>query len=251
MKSIFHIPLVVVLASCSSSSGQPVDLGDDNIESAGQTLASYEGAWDGYMEAFELPSGSDRLRILLDSSGQGSVEFGDVPAITPFSDPSRGYPEDEPFDTQAFTPNYAAPREGFVYPVHDAAVSDGRIELVVWGSDIVSDFCAAQSQIRQTLSTPSSYTCSPTGDGYGQGDEGCVDASPDSSTFGMSFDCGLIKTCLAGCVCDETSCTSVRHPGRELVLDGSLAMDGTQLVGTLVLQGVDNGGRVTVRLTKL
>jgi hypothetical protein len=38
----------------------------------------------------------------------------------------------------------------------------------------------------------------------------------------------------------------MRQPGQELALDGSLTMDGNQLVGTLVLRGE----RVTVRLTK-
>jgi hypothetical protein len=171
------------------------------------------------------------------------VEFGDAPAIPAFSDPTKGYPESDPFDSQDFMASYFGPREGFMYPVHDASVTDGRIKLLAWGPDLVSDFCAAQTQ---TYPTFLGYTCSPTGDGYGQSDMGCFDANPASSTFGMPFDCGLVKTCLAGCTCDETSCTSMRQPGQELALDGSLTMDGNQLVGTLVLRGE----RVTVRLTK-
>jgi hypothetical protein len=251
MKSTIYVGLVAVLASCSSGTGQPVDLGDDAVDSSGQTLASYEGNWDGYIEAFEFSSGSDRLRISLDASGQGSVEFGEAAPLAPFSNPTVGYPESDPFDTPGFVPNYTGPREGFSYPVHDAAVSDGRIELVVWGSDIVEDFCAAQTEIYQTFSIPSRNTCSPTGDSYGESDEGCMDVAVESSTSGMQFDCGLVKTCLAGCACDETSCTSLRHQGTELALDGSLAMNGTQLVGTLVLHGVAGVDRVTVRLTKL
>jgi hypothetical protein len=245
MKLINFVPLALVLTACSTDSGN-VDLGDDKVGSSAQTLQDYEGDWDGYAEAYEFPSGSDRLRISLDANGNGTIQFGEAPALAPFTNPNIGYPESDPFDTIGYSPDYNAPREGFDYPVHEAGVADGRLRFSARGSDIVRDFCEAQTEIHETGNTPTSYTCSPSGGSYGEGDEGCADVRVGSSTEGMIFDCGLIKTCFHGCVCDATSCSSRQDPGTEIELDGALTPDDSALVGTLVIPSA----RITVRLTR-
>lgn len=250
MKSISIVPLLLLALAACSGDRDNVNLGDDNLGSAAQTLEDYAGVWDGYVEAFQFDSGSDRLRLTLDAQGNGALEFGDQPAIAPFSNPAIGYPEEEPFTDPSFIPRYTDPHEGFAYPVHEAAVTDGRVKLIAWGTDIVSNFCAAQAPL-DSLETPLRYNCSPVGGGIGANATGqCLDSRVGSSTFGMSFDCGVALTCAFGCVCDATSCSAPRRENEELTVDGALKADGNELVGTLLLGPADDKTRVTVRLTK-
>ena len=66
----------------------------------------------------------------------------------------------------------------------------------------------------------------------------------------MIFDCGLIKTCFHGCVCDATSCSSRSDVGTAIELDGALTMNDNALVGTLVIPTAGQPARITVRLTR-
>jgi hypothetical protein len=65
-------------------------------------------------------------------------------------------------------------------------------------------------------------------------------------------DCGFVTTCSGGtgCSCDAEGCSSSRHEGRELGLDGALENDGDTLIGTLVVPGASAPARITVRLTR-
>src|SRR4051812_42637128 len=124
MKTISNI---IALLTCTTAlnacaSNKPVDLGDDKTGTTAQGLAAYEGAWDGYVEAYKFPSGSDRVRITLDAEGQGTIEVGDAPAIPPFTDPNVGYPTTDPrFPDVVDSDLYTRPHEGYGYPVGDAA----------------------------------------------------------------------------------------------------------------------------------
>ncbi len=240
MNNFRLIPLVLALVACSSAGGN-VDLGDNDTAKTGQSLSDYEGIWDGYVEAYRFDSGSDRLRVALDRNGHGSIQFGDAPPIPPFSNPDVGYPPGVPFNFIGYSA--AIPHEGFDYPLYDANVTQGRIKFTAWGTDIVADFCAAQIHIVPSLARPTGYTCSLTGDGWAMGDEDTC-SNPRTAE---PIDCGQIQTCFKSCNCSETSCTTVRHPGSELVFDGVLRDRGHSLDGTLVLLDAQ---RVTVRLTR-
>jgi hypothetical protein len=238
------VSLALVLAACGG--GDPkVDLGDDNSMSVAQGLAAYQGAWDGYAEAYKFESGSDRVRITLDATGQGTIELGDSPAISPFTDPSVGYPTSWPFDSETYQIySHSVPHEGFGYPVADAAVTSGRLSFIFWGTDLVKDWCEAHEP------TPGS-TCGASRS-YGQNGTVCTDEA------GEPIDCGLLKTCAHACTCDEDSCTSRRDEWERMELDGALTADGDELVGTLVVVPASHGftgslepqDRVTVRLTR-
>jgi hypothetical protein len=236
------VPVILALAGCSSSR-EDVDLGDDDVASVASSLEDYQGTWQGYAEAFEFDSAGEEVRITLDQLGQGSIAFGHGDPLPPFSDPQVGYPESDPFDTLGFFPSYDAPRSGFEYPVHDATVDDGRIRFIAWGTDLVADWCAAQPSYYDDANQPAAYTCSPAGRSFAQGDEGCFTGSALNPTV---HDCGVVKICMTGCECDESSCAALHRPGDELKLDGALESVTGNLVGTLVV----NDDRVTVRLVR-
>ena len=61
--------------------------GEDDPEKTGATLGDYAASWEGHVEAYTFPSGSDRVRLTLDSSGNGTLVLGEdwVPWPAPFS----------------------------------------------------------------------------------------------------------------------------------------------------------------------
>jgi hypothetical protein len=244
-KRLFAIvPLTVSLSACGSDN-QKVDLGDDGKPgSTAQGLAAYEGTWDGYAEAYHFDQGSDRVRVTLDSAGNGTIRLGDAPEIAPFSNPAIGYPEDLPFTDEAFSFSYLPAHAGFAYPVLDASVESGRLHFDFWGSDIVKAWCEAQTPYPDGGTPAGNYSCNPGGSGFGQSGGVCYN-EPE-----VVVDCGFVKTCLAACSCNAQGCHATRYKGSGLELDGVLENDGDTLVGTLVVLGGSAPERITIRLTR-
>lgn len=240
MKNFSLVPFALALVACSSG-GSNVDLGDNETAKTGQSLSDYEGTWDGYVEAYQFESGSDRLRVALDQNGHGAIQFGDAPPIPPFSNPDLGYPPGTPINFLEYSAE--VPEEGFDYPLYDASVTQGRIKFTVWGTDIAADFCAAQTHILPSLAYPSGYTCSLVGDSWAMDDE---DTCRGSFPGAGPVDCGQVQTCQKACICSATSCTTLRRPERALVFDGVLRDSGHSLEGTLVAPNE----RLTVRVTR-
>lgn len=236
-------PFWVWLSACGGDN-QKLDLGDDGTASStAQGLAAYEGTWDGYVEAYQFDQGSDRVRLTLDSLGNGTIRLGDAPEIAPFSNPAIGYPAEDPFTDEAFSPVYYVSREGFAYPVLDARVDSGRLHFDFWGTDIVKPWCEAQTPYPDGATPPGHYTCNPGGAGFGQTGTVC-------DNNGDEIDCGFVKTCLSGCSCDAQGCDAQRYPERRLELDGVLENEGDTLGGTLVVADTNGLARVTVHLTR-
>lgn len=243
MKTISSIIVLVTCVSALSgcASNKPVDLGDDKTGTTAQGLADYEGAWDGYVEAYKFASGSDRLRITLDAEGQGTIEVGDAPAIPPFTDPNVGYPTTDPPSEDAYLDTH----EGYGYPVGDAAVHDGRITFTAWTSDLQKAWCEAQtSYVDDNALWGTGHSCLGVGDWTewtSQPDGTCVDVG------GTALDCGFITMCRLVCTCDASGCTSGRmFEHTKLQVDGALETDGQTLAGTLVLPDA----RATIRLER-
>lgn len=239
------------LVACSSDA-KKVDLGDDNSDSTALGLAAYEGVWDGHVEARQFQSGSDRVRITLDAEGHGNIELGDAPAFAPFTDPSVGYPTEWSYDDPNF-PTYAHSdaQEGFAYPVQDAQVTHGRLSFSFWLTDLVKDWCAAQTALLDNGSMPPRWACTSPG-GFGWPPEGGC-----TTTGGAPGDCGRAILCNGVCACDSVSCNAQREVWQQSKLDGALTEEGDSLVGTLLLpplgEGITGSGdfeRVTVRVMR-
>ena len=87
------LALVLTLAAgCTAST--KVDIGEGTAPPPGllgASLIDYAGTWDGYAEAFTWNDGSDRIRIMLDANGVGTIRLGNAPDFPP-PDPDRAYP---------------------------------------------------------------------------------------------------------------------------------------------------------------
>lgn len=243
------VPFVFALAACSSSGGK-VDIGDDKRGTIAQSLADYAGSWDGYVEAYQFPGGTDRVRVTLDGNGQGTLEVGDGPPFAPPSDPTIGYPDpnDPVFADSITLASYALPRPGLSYPVHEAVFESGRIRFSILGSDPIAPWCEMQQSYLEVGAIPEQYSCI-LGGGYVQSDVGCF--SGDGSLVPRpQLDCGQAKTCAGACDCTATECHGRQGVEVESHLDGALAAgNGDELVGTLVLpQHI--APRVTIRMSR-
>jgi hypothetical protein len=130
--------LALTPLACSNES--TVDIGGNT----GSKLSDYAASWDGYAEAFQFESGSDRIRIVLDANGQGTLEVGDGPMLPP-PDPDVGWPPGVTLD--GLVQNQAVLKVGFRYPIQQARVEANRIQLTVTPAELYRPWCQAQTPI--------------------------------------------------------------------------------------------------------
>src|SRR5262245_32135807 len=119
------VPACLVLGACSAD---PVNLGDGRLGVDRSALSSYAAVWEGYAEAYEFSSGSDRVRLVLDANGAGTFSFGVGEPLPQPTDPDAAFPF-QPAEGPtgygfAAVPN---PLEGFAYGVSGALVEDERL----------------------------------------------------------------------------------------------------------------------------
>lgn len=233
----------VALGAFACSGADPVDIGNNDAVKTGATLSDYAAEWDGYVEAYKFPSGSDRLRISLDAHGNGYVRFGDQPLWPPPTDPDVGYANT--VELRSTWTN--KPDEGFPYSVFQASVDDKRIRLGTQNEELFKEWCELQTPYYQ--SRQDVYTCMPEWDRATMPDPGnCL---IQTSTGTVPVDCGKLTLCQtidSPCSCTATGCTvpPLASLGRASTqLDAALEDGGDTLVGTLLLED-----RVTVRLTR-
>jgi hypothetical protein len=223
------------LAACSN--GTPVDIGDDRVESLGESLTDYAGSWDGYAEVFRFDDGSDRIRLVLGDDGTGVLEVGESEAL-PEPDPDDVYPPSAPFD-----PSYPMdiPLQtlvsGFSYPIDGASVESRRIRIATTTQEIYREWCGLQMPYLVQGATPTYYSCVP-GGGYSYFEGVCTDGD------GVEINCGKLA-CGGACNCSEAAC-GIREAA-DVQLDATLQAGGEELRGSLVI-----GSRlINVQLTRL
>jgi hypothetical protein len=274
-------PLLILCAAGSlvACSGDKANIGNTNV--IGAQLSDYAATWDGYVEAATFqPDGSDRVRLTIDASGQGTLRVGDAALFPAPSDPNVGYPPGVAYNGPSSVNTGLA--GGFLYPIYATQVQADRIQLGANPADLFGAWCALQTPIpfyETTIvgvvedggvvvptndgGTPISvsgivdggvvstfYSCVPNEPGM-FGSSGCALQNPDGSS--TPVDCGKLSLCelSLACQCSATGCTSYPVAASTPVgnypveLDGALDATGTMLTGTLNL-----GTRVTVHLTK-
>lgn len=258
------LALAVALFGCSG--GEPVSIGND--EKTGESLSDYGASWDGYIEGTTLPSGSDRVRLVLDANGDGYLQLGDMPLLDPPSDAGAPYPNDPNYpqyvqfgDADWFL------KEGFRYTVQNANVEQKRIRLSVASWEFYKQWCELQTSYANPDPNGSPpYNCQPMyvhGVNLAQDGKcyaGSADDIPpldplDAPQIPPHYDysalheipCFLSSYCNGGsitpCACSADGCTSTDNT--QLTLDAALEEGGNELTGTLVF--TDN---FTVRLTR-
>lgn len=244
--------LLVASAPTGAACGQGSSGGSQTKE---YTLVDYMARWDGYAEAFTFNDGSDRVRLVLDASGNGTLEVGDRPPVPPVTDPAAGPPGDWNLPTNH---SFAYLRPGFRYPVYEPRVEAKRLRLGADYHDSWRDWCGMQTPTYSELA--GRHTCSPdvtTQDASGA----CYFTDPATQTLVpmdcLRYDfCQMPSPCSCGvspmlCECTATSCEAPRRTAAGaffVKIDAALEEDATELVGTLAID--DIAQRFTIRLTR-
>jgi hypothetical protein len=241
--------LALTMAACGQ--GSPGD-----GQTAGYTLVDYVARWDGYAEAFTFRDGSDRVRLVLNANGQGTLQVGDAPLAPAVTDPSLGPPGVWDIE-QSY--QYAWLNTGFLYPLYEPNVDAKRIRLGADYHDAWRDWCAMQTPVySQHLGD---YSCAP--DLTTEDDTSCfyTDAATGAlvqiDCLRAAF-CEMVSPCTCGtrptpmvCACTASGCEAPRTTaiGAFFVkIDAALEDDGASLVGTLAIDDVEQ--RYTIRLTR-
>src|SRR6478752_1246764 len=123
-----------------SAVNEPVDIGDCYT---GEHLEDYAAEWEGYAEAYNFADGSDKVRLKLDASGNGTLEIGNSPALPIATDPNVGYPASYKSDSSFEQFTYLFP--GFAYAVDTATVESARIRFTLNPWQIARDWCEMQT----------------------------------------------------------------------------------------------------------
>lgn len=249
--SVCVLGAVLMLVGCSEGT---VDIGKDrNSTTFGEKLSDYDGAWDGYAEAFVFPltNESDRLRIVIDAAGQGTLQIGEGSASVP---PVEATPPPGPWTRWEESAWTMAP--GFAYPLHDLRVDERRLRFTINGSDLFAPWC--QAQIPTYYEAFGNYACGPLSVGsdmFAPVDE-CFTPATTFPEDREPIECGRAMLCCndraAACVCTATSCAPASRPELLITADLSLTGEGDDMVGTVVIGNVDPQAteRVTVRLSR-
>lgn len=232
MKNAMDATRWLVLLALAACSADP----EPGVERSGvdrSALASYSALWAGYFEAYELPSGSDRVLLELDAAGDGRLTIGQG---TP---PSPPIDEDNAFDFA--TPSsydYGPLREGFEFSIRGARVEDERIRFEVDAREIYEAACAVQTPVELTTrfdpDSTATHSCLPE-QGFDYGTEaGCFvggeSDTPGAVYGGTPVSCSKQTLCRDLCDCTEQGCSARRSPVR---VDAALDLLGERLDGSL------------------
>lgn len=189
---------LLVLAGCGLSTSRTTD----------------RDVWDGYVEAFEFPSGSDHVHIEIappPTTGHrtGVVIFGDAPAPPHATDPLVGYPLGMRFDRAQ-----GDPIEGVPYPIVDATVEEDRVRVTIDLASTWVEWCALQTPVSRGDGV---FGCNPNW-GFTFSEAGCSQPDPVDG-HDVPIDCARLELCelLGVCSCNSELCGA--SPGRVVELD--------------------------------
>lgn len=192
-------------------------------------LGAKAPAWDGYTEAYQFEDGSDRVRITLDSNGEGHVRLGDTPLLGTLA-------PDDP------APAWDAPTgPDFAYAI-DARLEDERLRFHIDLAQRYAAWCERQTPVPFSSYYPGVFACSREIGVEIDADGGCSLLDTHEAV-----DCSSHLACQNWCACTAESCTAAvggpqadaidPQASPDFVFDGALSADGDELTGTLVFFG--------------
>jgi hypothetical protein len=229
-------PLVAAIAALSGCSDDPVSLGGA-VAVDRSALSSYAAVWEGYVEAHTFRSGSDRVRLVLNEDGQGTIRFGEAAPRPMPTDADDPFPDLESiFVEMLLTEKF---HEGVEHDIASVLVEEDRLRARTAPTNVYGDAaCALQTPVGPACEREDCpYTCVSNQQGaYAFRDGRCFATADDTEVS-----CKKLDLCWGVCECTSTECYA-RTPGDAIVLDGALDEAGTQLVGSLDTH--------TVRLTR-
>ncbi|HEY3358086.1 MAG TPA: hypothetical protein VGQ83_32855 [Polyangia bacterium] len=191
------------------------------------------GQWDGYVEDYQFPSGSDRVTVTLAPDGTGGlagtlvVGVGDPPP--PPTDPNAMYPPSVDTNLVDLNPmNH--PIEGIPYTIRDPALTDARLRFSVATPELWVQWCALQTPYYWP--EPQLYYCTPHGVTERDGTCWFVDPSSgvethrDCATLALPFSLGNGM----GCACTADGCSL--DPAQQITMHLDMAIRGDIADGT-------------------
>jgi hypothetical protein len=243
MRTVSGFLVVFAMSALACGGGGDVNIGDDGREpttTLGESLSDYGGTWEGYVEGHTLPDGTDRVRLNLDTQGNGTLVLGNDTDPLPAPDPDAappGWPDGS---------IYTAPAVllGYPFQVASATLQSKRIKLATSEPDPFQEWCSLQTPVIDEFSGGDpSYSC-VRNVGYSSGDGVTCHERDTNETVA----CAKL-VCQQMCTCTATACswTGVSYAPS---LDAALDADGDALVGTLVTALPGTSGSVTVRLER-
>ena len=212
MRTTLLLGVLIGVVSCSTTQ----ELG--NTKSG---IAAFVGEWDGYIENYQLPSGSDRVKIVLALEGTdltGTVVFGTGDPPAPPTDPDVGY-------LSAATEDPCV--EAFGYSVLGAQLTSERLQFKLSSSEPWKAWCEMQTPIEDTVNAGGNYMCVPNC-GTAGSDQGCYLECPDNVE--LPVDCGKLGLCQFMCKCTADGCSVPMAPG---ALSFDMAVTGDKADGSI------------------
>jgi hypothetical protein len=243
MRTVSGIWVLFAMSALGCGGGGDVNIGDDGREptgSLGESLSDYGGSWEGYIEGYMFPDGSDRVRLNLDTQGNGTLVMGNDADPLPAPDPDAGPPG---WDNGSMTISPVM-LLGYPFEVASATLQSKRIKLATSEPTQYQEWCSLQTPVLDEFNTEEpSYSC-VRNVGY-TSLEGETCHAQDTNE---PVPCAKLL-CQQMCSCTATACSWI-GPRSAPGLDAALGSDGETLVGTLVTNLPGASGSVTVRLER-
>jgi hypothetical protein len=168
------------------------------------SVAPLAGTWsDG--------EGDQRLELVLDEKGRGTLLFGEEIELPGFDDPEQPYlleltPE-QWAQAGRSEPNFLK-RQGFRYQVVPKNGRASDMTFAIFPSEPWADWCAAQTPVLGL----NCYSCELRLDGFLTGPELCYQSSPNISDLEVvESSCERLVLCANACVCTHDSCRAGAH----------------------------------------
>jgi hypothetical protein len=234
---ISKLGILFVLSATACDDGSKIDIGDDEpVETLGSKLSDYSGTWTGYAEAYKFTDGTDKVQVVLDGTGSGSIKFGSV--AWPAPDPKGPVPGPEDGGDEGFRSDRV--EAGFPFTVQAADITDNRIRFSIKNMEAYKDYCAVH---RASPLPAGSYTCATPLVGTP------VAGPSDCSVGGMGPDAHAVEcatiSCGEVCTCTSAACSVAwEYSNVQPSVDAALTEDGRGMVGTFAFGDT----RITVRL---
>ncbi len=228
---------LVALGACD---GQALVVGGDASTLGDAGGSSAPTRWAGYLENYQLPSGSDHVTITFTSDTTGRVFFGDPPALAPPTDAAAAYPP----GAIASRLDRGAPLEHFEYTMLAGNRAGDRFTFEFVPEEIWRGWCALQTPYPTVNFTPEGgdggvigYGCMPNV-AFGEDNGACHWDDRDGGTH--PIDCVRMVLCLPPpgvCDCVASSCGQNLENPRHGRMRFDLARTPQGLDGTLAAEG--------------
>ena len=196
--------------------------------------------WDGWIEAFTFPEGSDRIRVQIEPDGAGGFTGFFVGGEGPALDAVPRGPDDCEFLCETEIGEHLFGQhveEGFRYTLQNVTYTDIRLRFDIDYREIFAAWCEAQPPIADEVN-PGSYRCLRNVPTETSWSPPFCRLLPEGEPP-MEIPCCKFFLCQSVCACIASGCSADPHLITfDLFIEGDVA-SGTTPFGTGHLQRVD------------